>query len=81
MSDKTKAVNLTENEISAVIQLHAMHLSRGDEADYPIDRMNYLNKRLKSFNQVEITADTDALNSANQQHKTDNATEKQGSTW
>lgn len=70
MTDKTKAVNLTEDEIIYLIG------QAGHRLSYPmanientIDRINYLNKRLKSFKEPEIIAETDAINSANQQVK------------
>lgn len=68
MTDKTKAVNLTEDEIKVLIKHHGFRLNVYlDEKS--IDRINYLNRRLKSFKEPEITADTDALNPNNQQAK------------
>lgn len=75
MSDKTKAVNLTEDEIIYLIG------QAGHKLNYPmsnveniIERINYLNKRLKAFKEPEITADTDALNPDNQKViKSDNS--------
>lgn len=48
MTDKTKAVNLTEDEISQLIQWHGYNLTNGGFDDH-IERVSYLNKRLKSF--------------------------------
>lgn len=54
MSEKTKSCNLTEDEIWAVQQYHAQQiLNCGPNFDIPIERMNYLNKRLKTFNEPE----------------------------
>lgn len=54
MIDKTKAVNLTEDEIIYLIG------QAGHRLSYPmanientIERINYLNKRLKSFKEPE----------------------------
>ncbi len=45
----TKACNLTENEIKKLIVSHGQLMSV-DGFDNHIDRINYLNKRLKEFN-------------------------------
>lgn len=59
MSD-TKTCNLTEDEIKALIASHAHRLlseSNTDdtqkEIDNHLERMHYLNKRLKAFKEVE----------------------------
>lgn len=93
MSD-TKTCNLTESELTQIIIWHGYNLNDegksgtqldigGDMAER-IERINYLNRRLKAFKEVEektgfakavemtqndITADTDALNPNNQQIK------------
>lgn len=54
----TKACNLTENEIKAAIAAHAMQMLQApndlqsnvnEMIDEHLERMNYLNKRLKAF--------------------------------
>lgn len=59
MSDKTKAVNLTEDEISAVLTYHGTKLTERDFSDSTIERINYLNKRLKSFKELETEVKSD----------------------
>lgn len=51
MSDKTKAVNLYETEIEELIKHHGKNIE--ESPDDRIDRINYLNKRLKSFKEPE----------------------------
>ena len=51
MSEKTKACNLTENEIKELLRYHGNSLH--DPREETIDRINYLNKRLKTFNEVD----------------------------
>lgn len=68
MSDPTKSCNLTEEEIRHLIAYIGNTLYTHDEPDTKIERINYLNKRLKAFKEP-ITADTDALNPDNQQIK------------
>src|SRR5689334_8292357 len=48
---ETKAVNLTEAEIKHVMTMHGHNLY-GDNNDMEeiVERINYLNKRLKAFN-------------------------------
>lgn len=54
MSEKTKACNLTEDEMWAVQQYHARQIINFCGPNYDaIDRINYLNKRLKTFNEVD----------------------------
>lgn len=60
MSEKTKACNLTEDEIKLLIMEVGREMDETN-IDNTIERMNYLNKRLKTFAEVEITADTDAI--------------------
>ncbi len=59
MSD-TKACNLTEDELLTLIGWHALRLNdRVDgKVDWDIERINYLNKRLKSFKEVELKSET-----------------------
>lgn len=58
MSDvKTKAVNLTEDEIEVLIGSHGQSLNncsaiKTDKTE-TIKRINYLNKRLKAFKEPE----------------------------
>jgi len=47
----TKACNLTENEIKKLIISHGQLMSV-DGFDNHIERINYLNKRLKEFGKV-----------------------------
>lgn len=49
----TKACNLTEDEISALISIHGEFLAKRDFTDNNIDRIDYLNKRLKAFKEPE----------------------------
>jgi cytochrome c553 len=51
----TKSVALTESEIKQLISCHASTVAHALKPDYNglIDRMNYLNKRLKAFKEVE----------------------------
>lgn len=58
MSDKTKAVNLTEDEIKTLIQHHGY--TQTDNFDERIERMNYLNKRLKAFKEPETEIKSDS---------------------
>lgn len=59
--DNTKAVQLTEDEVQVVIQYHARQIiqSTGVTPDYvnSIERMRYLDKRLKDFKPVPATAE------------------------
>ncbi len=48
----TKAVNLTEDEIEQLICWHGYGLH--DNTDVKIERINYLNKRLKAFKEPEV---------------------------
>ena len=45
----TKACNLTEDEIIHLIEHHGIHFRAETMAD-KIERVNYLHKRLKAFN-------------------------------
>lgn len=49
MSEKTKSCNLTENEISYLLGKYGMRLTSQNFSDEDIDRINYLNKRLKTL--------------------------------
>lgn len=57
MSD-TKACNLTENEIRYLIAHIGNRLYTHEEPDAKIERINYLNKRLKTFREVEVKSET-----------------------
>lgn len=60
MSDKTKAVNLTEDELMSLLQYHAKQIAQSGPAyDEYVDRINYLNKRLKSFKEPETEIKSD----------------------
>lgn len=72
MADKTKAVNLTEDEIIYLIG------QAGNKLGYPavnientLDRMSYLNKRLKTFKEPETETEK-------QNAKADNVTQGWG---
>lgn len=57
MSDKTKSCNLTEDEIECLMGYHGRNLDscsavKQDKSD-TVDRINYLNKRLKTFNEAD----------------------------
>jgi hypothetical protein len=54
MSDKTKSCNLTEDEIKLLIMEVGREMDETN-IDNTIDRMAYLNKRLKTFNEVEVS--------------------------
>lgn len=60
----TKSVNLTEEEISVLISYHGSHLANisSVEKDHsePIERINYLHKRLKAFKEPEEVKPTAA---------------------
>lgn len=58
MSDKTKAVNLTEDEIETLITSHGQKLY-DDKKDMRVDRISYLNKRLKAFKEPETQIKSD----------------------
>lgn len=54
MSD-TKACSLTEDEIWALLQYHARQIvNTGPNYEAPIERLNYLNKRLSAFKEPEV---------------------------
>ena len=62
MSEKTKSVNLTEDEIWAVQQYNAQQIINcGPNYDALIERMAYLNKRLKTFNEPEVAKAAEAF--------------------
>jgi len=54
MSEPTKACSLTEEEIKALIFYHTRETIYKNPMEDAIERINYLNKRRKSFNEVEI---------------------------
>lgn len=57
MSD-TKACNLAENEIMHLIGLHGELLNdTTEDHETHIERINYLNKRLKTFKEPEVKPD------------------------
>jgi hypothetical protein len=49
MPAETKAVNLTEDEIKTLIANHGNQIYDDDSRDENVERINYLNKRLKAF--------------------------------
>lgn len=51
--------NLTENEIGNLIGFHGQSMALINvDRDHAIERINYLNKRLKAFNQPETETET-----------------------
>jgi len=65
MSEATKTCNLTEDEIQALIANHGMALNdRLENTDAHVERINYLNKRLKAFKEVEINKEPEAPSDA-----------------
>jgi uncharacterized protein YpuA (DUF1002 family) len=54
-NEATKACNLTESEIKRLINGHGAGLHLNDDYDAIIERINYLNKRLKAFKEPEET--------------------------
>jgi hypothetical protein len=61
MSDKTKAVNLTEDEIIALIMTHGREMDE-DNLEATLERINYLHRRLKTFKEpdTEVKSDNSA---------------------
>lgn len=49
----TKSCNLTENEIKQLIWTHGRSLGNAEDTDERIERINYLNKRLKAFREPD----------------------------
>lgn len=74
MSDKTKAVNLTEDEIVCVISKYGYKLGSRNYTDEDIDRINYLNKRLKAFKEVEIDTSDQQFKADAKEIKSNNST-------
>jgi len=64
MTEKTKACNLTEGEIEVLIAMHGRNLNNistiKQDHTTTIERINYLNKRLKSFNETEVKSENTA---------------------
>ncbi len=68
----TKACSLTEDEIKALIIVYAREIGGEDTFDECLERMSYLNRRLKAFEEPEKTkakatmtdTQTDAINAA-----------------
>lgn len=54
MANETKACSLTEDEIKTLLGNHGMRLCDPSYLiDHAIERINYLNKRLKAFQEPE----------------------------
>lgn len=53
----TKACTITEEEVKVLISFHA-HNMQEYNIDNHLDRLNYLNKRLKAFKEEETPAPT-----------------------
>ncbi len=51
----TKACNLNADEIAALIMLHGREMDEGNISE-TIERINYLNKRLKEFSKPKTEA-------------------------
>jgi len=49
----TKACSLTEDEIKQLISYHGYNLHENNYDEH-IERINYLNRRLKSFKEPEV---------------------------
>lgn len=60
MTDKTKAVNLTEAEIETLINHHGNTVAQ--DFSNKIERLSYLHKRLKAFKEpdTEVKSDNSA---------------------
>lgn len=56
---KTKAVNLTEDEIMELINHHGRNVK--DDMIHHIDRLGYLHKRLKTFSEPETVKASEVL--------------------
>lgn len=73
MITETKGCKLTQDELAGLIAIYGAKLADCNFSDFEIERINYLNNRLRSFKEPdkepEISADTDATNPANQQEK------------
>jgi hypothetical protein len=56
MAEATKACNLTEDEIKILMTNYGMRIGNPTFLlEYSIERINYLNKRLKAFQEPEET--------------------------
>lgn len=55
----TKAVNLTEDEIQELLRYNGMKLYKTN--DMAVERINYLNKRLKAFKEIETKPDPQSV--------------------
>ena len=64
MADPTKACSLTQEEVLKLIAFHGYNLNMGS-IEERMERLNYLHKRLKAFNDVGDNKSEDA-NAANQ---------------
>lgn len=50
----TKACSLTKDEVKALIMVYSREIMSDDTLEEALERMNYLNKRLRAFDEVEI---------------------------
>ena len=57
MSKPIKACNLTENEVKELLSYYGRSILYYTNA---IERINYLNKRLKAFKEVEVVFEKEA---------------------
>ncbi len=60
MSDVTKGCNLTEEEIKELIGAQSHKLHSDNSRENAIERIKYLNSRLKAFKEPEIKTETAA---------------------
>ncbi len=54
MADQTKACSLTKNEIMELIRHHGYSMNNNYDIDFRMERLSYLHKRLKAFDELEI---------------------------
>jgi len=58
---ETKSCNLTENEVKELMRCHAMQLyPDSDNFDEAVERIKYLNSRLKAFDKSEAAKNENA---------------------
>lgn len=50
----TKACTITEEEVKVLINAHAEQLTAHHSLDERLERLNYLNKRLKAFKEENV---------------------------
>ena len=60
MKEDTKACNLTEREIKSLLTVISNNLWDDDKRDECMERLNYLNKRLKAFTDAPSVGSSEA---------------------